>query len=229
MIESLVDPKPVACGLLEFQQPSISDAFDQLVSRGCRHIEVAPLLLFAAGHAKSDIPDIIAQCVQRHPGVTTSQSRPLSRHSAIVELAASRIATELSECDLDHTSLVLVGRGSYDPCAKSDMRVLSEVVARRLDLKHWETAFYAMAEPRLPDVLDQVAASPTIRRVVVYPHLLLQGRLYDAIDRQTNEAKERHPSTDFQLCGYLGPVDGVAHAVVDRAEESSRSSPGSIS
>ena len=73
-----------------------------------------------------------------------------------------------------------------------------------------------MAEPKLPEVLDHVAASPKVRTVIVQPHLLFQGRLYAAIDRQVGEANDRHSGVDFILGDYLGPVAAVADAIAHR-------------
>ena len=53
--------------LLEFQQPTIPEAWNRLVSQGVSEIRVAPLLLFAAGHAKQDIPDLVQKCQAETP------------------------------------------------------------------------------------------------------------------------------------------------------------------
>ena len=67
-----LNPQPVVSCLLEFQQPTIPQAWSQLVEQGVEHIDVAPLLLFAAGHAKQDIPQIIAECRRKNPGVSVA-------------------------------------------------------------------------------------------------------------------------------------------------------------
>ena len=212
------DPVPVESSLLEFQSPTIPEAWNALSAIGTTHVHVAPLLLFAAGHAKSDIPDVIDQCRRDAEDVTTDQSRPLSRHPSIVQLAAQRIREALQRADADpqRTVVVMVGRGSYDPCASADMRVLSEIVRTRMKLPHVRTAFYAMAEPRLPSVLHQVASSGRFDKILVYPHLLFHGRLYQAIVRQTEAAGDEFPAMNFQCTGYLGANELVADAIADR-------------
>ncbi len=85
-LAELLAPIPVEPALLEFQEPTIPQAWRSLVSRGVRHIHVAPLLLFAAGHAKDDIPDAINQCALQTPDISWDQTGPLSRHQAIVDL-----------------------------------------------------------------------------------------------------------------------------------------------
>jgi sirohydrochlorin cobaltochelatase len=216
LLKKELDPVPVAACLLEFQEPTIPQAWQQLVSAGTEHIHVAPLLLFAAGHAKQDIPELVKECQAKTPEITFEQSGPLSRHAAIVELLRSRIRSVSEPLDPATTALVMVGRGSHDPCAQADMRVLTELIARREKFASVTTAFYAMAQPRLPEILDRVAAQPRVSTVIVQPHLLFEGRLYQAIEKQVDEASERFPETRFHVAEYLGPNEGVVHAIRDR-------------
>ena len=211
-------PTPVVPCLLEFQEPTIPQAWQQLVDQGVERILVAPLLLFAAGHAKRDIPELIEQCRAALPHIETSQTGPLSRHPSVVDLLVKRIQSSASECDPSRTALVMVGRGSHDPCAQADMRVMTEVVARKLPYQVFTTGFYAMAEPKLPKVLDRVAQLPDVDHVIVQPHLLFQGRLFQAIERQVAEASGRHGQTKFVTSGYLGPTQQVADAIATRLQ-----------
>ncbi|TWU58801.1 Sirohydrochlorin cobaltochelatase [Rubripirellula tenax] len=217
-LSDLLSPIPVESALLEFQEPTIAQAWQSLVKCGVDRVHVAPLLLFAAGHAKDDIPSIIRQCQSETPSMVTDQSRPLSRHPELIDLVVQRLSTAVarSSADPDRTAVVMVGRGSHDPCAAADMRVLTEVVRRRVPMAHFETAFYAMATPRVPDVLDKVASSGRFDAVIVHPHLLFSGRLYGAIQKQSTEASSRHPGVRFIVSDYLGPDRRVAKAIAAR-------------
>lgn len=211
--------------LLELQPPTIEDGWNKLVDAGVSHIHVSPLLLFSAGHAKQDIPDAIASLTVHWPSVTFDFARPLSRHPGVVDLAVRRVSAELEQLDEDRSTVVLmVGRGSNDPCARSDMYFLSEVVHRRLTLgngnrrlKSVETAFYAMAQPRLTDVLLRIAGNRDVDQIVVYPHLLFEGRLNQAIHEQVRDVEARFPAKKFRVAMYLGPEEAIASGVWDRA------------
>lgn len=211
-------PLPVESSLLEFQSPTIAEGWQSLIDRGVGHVHVAPLLLFAAGHAKQDIPDAISECCRQTPAVTFDQARPLSRHPAMVELVVERLSAAIGRLnvDPDRVAVVMVGRGSYDPCAGADMRLLSEVVRVRVCTASVFTAFYAMATPKVPDMIDSVAASGRYDAIVVHPHLLFSGRLYDAIGKQTSEAATRHGAVEFVVSDYLGPDERVATAIAAR-------------
>ena len=101
------------------------------------------------------------------------------------------------------------------------MRLLSEVISRRITAEETFTAFYAMAEPKLVDVLERVGKSQRFDRVIVYPHLLFQGKLYEAIEGQMRAAAEKHSHVDWRLADYLYATgeDAIAAAVADRVEQ----------
>lgn len=219
-----LSPLPVAAGLLEFQSPTIDQAWNQLVAAGVDHIHVAPLLLFAAGHAREDIPAAIQRCQCATPTVTFDQALPLSRHGAVVELAVERVHTVRGEHECPAgdacrtTALLVVGRGSRDPCAQADLRVLAELIRCRLPAAHSWTAFYAMAQPRFGDVLTQLAADGRFTRIIVYPHLLFEGRIHQSILRQCRETAQRFPGVAVDCCRYLGPESQIAEALAARVE-----------
>lgn len=242
--DTLVEP----C-LLEFQQPTIDQAWQSLMRQGVWRVTVAPLLLFAAGHAKGDIPGEVAAAQGANPGsdnVQVHYARPISRQAAMVEAVRERLRETLRRPPADlmdraasdtaadrRTAIVMVGRGSRDVCASSDMRTLSEVAVRgriaesvpslarefQIPQDGLFTTFYAMAEPRLPDTLRRVAASGRFDRIVVHPHLLFAGRLYDAITAQTGHAAAEHPNVQFDVSSYLGPCESVATAIAARIRE----------
>jgi sirohydrochlorin cobaltochelatase len=218
LLANCLAPLPVEHALLEFQKPTISQAWDTLVARGVTHVHVAPLLLFAAGHAKQDIPNMLLDCQSKSPGIPFDQARPISRHPAMIELAHRRLSYTLSKstASAHRTAVVMVGRGNHDPCAQADMRVLAEVISRRVNVAHMTTAFYAMAHPRLPGVLDELASSTKFDTIVIQPHLLFEGRLFQAIVRQIEEASLRHPSIQWIHSDYLGPDPLVVAAIAGR-------------
>ncbi|MEM9585814.1 MAG: sirohydrochlorin chelatase [Planctomycetota bacterium] len=225
-LQHVMGKVPVAACLLEFQEPTIAQAWASLVDQGVTRIWAAPLLLFAAGHAKQDIPTILAECQRDSPEIVCQMARPLSRQRQLIALVLQRIHARLASggSTFESTALVMVGRGSYDPCAQADMRVLSTVIGSRLRIDQVETAFYAMAEPRLPTVLDSVASSVLARdsdrpQVLVQPHLLFDGRLYRSIQQQIEEAADRHPEVTFVLGDYLGPDRLVAEAIAARVRD----------
>src|SRR5260221_8077241 len=50
---------PVEFGYLEFATPIIRTGLDSLKAKGVTHVLAVPGMLFAAGHAKNDIPSVL--------------------------------------------------------------------------------------------------------------------------------------------------------------------------
>jgi sirohydrochlorin ferrochelatase len=59
----------VECAFLELAQPSIPDGIDCCVAEGASEVVVLPYFLSAGRHVAKDIPEIVAACRARHPGV----------------------------------------------------------------------------------------------------------------------------------------------------------------
>ena len=217
ILTKLLSPTPVVACLLEFQEPTIPQAWQTLVEQGVEHIHVAPLLLFAAGHAKQDIPALIQKCQSSTPTISFDQSRPISRHLDLVKLVQQRIQEQLdANIQPDETALLMVGRGSHDPCASADMKVLTEVIRRRFDFVKTRTAYYAMAQPALKEVLIEMAQDSSTKTVIVQPHLLFHGRLYEAIGRIVSEVAAEYSNKKFVLSSYLGPNIHIANSIAAR-------------
>jgi len=140
----------------------------------------------------------------------------------LVGLSLRRIdeVVDQASIDLKSAALVMVGRGSHDPCAQADMRVLTECVGRKRPFKVRNTAFYAMATPKLPETLDQIATSGEVVDVVVQPHILFEGSIHQSILTIVDDARKRHPGIRFWCSGYLGPEPELVGALVRRIEQS---------
>jgi len=211
-------PVAVEPCLLELQSPTIGEGWQRLVHRGVRRVLASPLLLFSAGHAKSDIPDALNRCLEKSEGMSWRESRALSRAPELLRLVLKRLDDSLNQIAGTEasTAVVMVGRGSFDPCAQADMKLLTHWVAGQRSAAIFKTAFYAMANPKLPDVLRDVAANDSIRTIVVQPHLLFEGNLYQSIISQVNEIEREFPAKQFIVSAYLGPEEEVSDAIVRR-------------
>jgi sirohydrochlorin ferrochelatase len=107
---------PVEHGFLEFARPVIRDGLDRLVARGVRHILAVPGMLFAAGHAKNDIPSVLNTYQAGHSGVRIEYGRELGLDPKMIRAAGARIAEALEaaggDVSVHETLLLVVGRGA---------------------------------------------------------------------------------------------------------------------
>jgi sirohydrochlorin ferrochelatase len=212
--ETIVEP----C-FLELAEPTIGEGMDRCVDRGAHEIVVSPLLLFAAGHAKRDIPQAVAAAAARHAGLAVRQSPHLGCHRRLLELSALRFAEAVGQLSADEaarTLLVMVGRGSRDPAATSEMAAFSRLRFEHERLGWLETCFIAMARPSLDEALAVVAAMP-FERIVIQPHLLFAGELSARVRDATEQAAIQWPERQWIAAAPLGPHPLLIQAVIEQA------------
>lgn len=216
-------PLPVEAAFLELAIPTIAEGFQRLVQRGVRQIVTAPLLLFAAGHAKQDIPQAVAAAASKHPGIPWRQAEHLGCHPTLLELSAARFRNALGAEGAEgiaagQCKLVVVGRGSRDPEALAETRRYAHLVSDQVGVLEVQVGFLAMAQPRLADVLSEVAvaAAPI---VIVQPHLLFHGELLQAVQAQVEEWRRQVPRKQWLIAEHLGAASQVVTAVVDRCRQ----------
>lgn len=77
---------------MELCEPTISQAFDDCVSKGATHIVVHPYFLAPGRHSTQDIPKMVKDAADRHPEVTYSVTEPLGVHNKIIEVILERSA-----------------------------------------------------------------------------------------------------------------------------------------
>lgn len=215
---------------LELVEPSISNAIDRLVEDGVTRILVAPLLLFAAGHAKRDVPEAVEGARQRYPSVSFAQADHLGCHTALMELSARRFSEAQSPRTAtasplpqptgqpERTLWVMVGRGSLDAEATAEFERFTQLRRAWTPIAEAWNAYLAMAKPTLREVLARAEAAE-YARVVVQPHLLFSGELLVTARELVRASAERAPDREWLWANHLGPAAQVAVAVVDRCRE----------
>jgi sirohydrochlorin ferrochelatase len=77
---------------MELAEPSIATAFTRCVQRGAERVVVFPYFLAPGRHWSSDIPALVAQAAQAHPGVDFLVTAPLGLHALILQVVEERIA-----------------------------------------------------------------------------------------------------------------------------------------
>lgn len=211
----LVPDDPVDGCFLEAAAPDILTAMENLAEDGLERVVAVPLLLFAAGHARHDIPAALQAAASR-TGLPVRQTDVLGWHPEILQLSARRFqAAAGPDYDPDSTCWLFVGRGSKDESATA---AFHEFARRRRELTpvaQVETAFLAMAEPRLEEVAKRIAAGP-YQRVIVQPHLLYPGSLLSRLREMVAVQELKGTRQQWILADCLGCDRGVARAVVDR-------------
>jgi sirohydrochlorin cobaltochelatase len=215
---------PVDHGYLEFANPVLHVGLDALRARGANQILAVPGMLFAAGHAKNDIPSVLNSWAALHPGAQVSYGRELGIDLKMLRAAGQRVREAL-EADgwregepLHDTLLVVVGRGSSDPDANSNVSKVTRMLWEGMGFGWAETAYSGVTFPLVEPALEHVTKLG-YRRIVVFPYFLFTGVLVKRIYAATDEVAAQHPNVRFLKAGYLNDHPLVIDTFVDRVRE----------
>ena len=214
---------PVDYGYLEFANPVIRNGLDNLRENGCDHILAVPGMLFAAMHAKNDIPTVLNTYAAEH-GVRIDYGRELGVDPRMIAAAAGRIEDALAEADKQgevprhETCLVVIGRGASDPDANSNVSKVARLLWEGMGFGWCEVGYSGVTFPLVEPCLEH-AAKLGYRRIVVFPYFLFTGVLIDRIYGFTDMVAERTPGTQFVKAGYLGDHPKVLETFAERVTE----------
>jgi sirohydrochlorin cobaltochelatase len=218
-----LDPLPVEHGYLEFARPILRDGLEALRQRGVRHILAIPAMLFAAGHAKNDIPSVL-NTYAAETGLRVDYGRELGVDLKMIQAAGARIreAVELADrqepVPLHDTLLVVVGRGSSDPDANSNVAKVTRMLVEGMGFGWGETVYSGVTFPLVEPGLRH-AVRLGYRRILVFPYFLFSGVLVSRIRQHTELVAADHPELEFLPVGYLGDHPQVLDTFAERVAE----------
>jgi len=213
---------PVEYGYLEFANPVIKDGLDKLRDQGCTHVLAVPGMLFAAGHAKNDIPSVLNTYQAQNPGMKITYGRELAVDTRMVRAAAARIqdAIDAAETDvpLHETLLMVVGRGASDPDANSNVTKIMRLLWEGFGFGWAETCYSGVTFPLVTPGLEH-ATKLGYKRIIVFPYFLFTGVLVQRIYNATDEVAAAYPGIEFLKAGYLNDHPQVIDTMADRVNE----------
>ncbi|ULL14000.1 sirohydrochlorin chelatase [Paenibacillus sp. H1-7] len=215
---------------LEFESPTIAQGIESCVRKGSTEVAVVPITLFSAGHAKIHIPAAIDEAKEKYPSVRFKYGRPIGVHEQVLDILASRLETagtanglELTsnmgaEPELEHTAILVVGRGSSDADANSDLFKISRLFWEKMKVKWVETAFIGVTAPLVDEGIERCLKLGA-RRVVILPYFLFTGVLIKRMEQMLEQFKEKYPEQQFVLADYFGFHPNLRHILRERALE----------
>ena len=209
-------------GFLEFATPVIRNGLDALREKGIRKVLAVPGMLFAAGHAKNDIPSVLNAYQAQNPGMSISYGRELGIDLKLIRAAGDRVEEALQKAGdritREKTLLMVVGRGSSDPDANSNVAKVTRMLWEGLGLGWAETAYSGVTFPLVEPGLEH-AARLGYKRIIVFPYFLFTGVLIKRIYHYTDIVAAKHPEIEFVKASYLNDHPLVLDAFAERVEE----------
>ncbi|TRX32206.1 sirohydrochlorin chelatase [Flavobacterium sp. ZT3R18] len=233
-------------GFLEFSHPVYAAAVERLYANGIREIIAIPAILFAGGHAKNDIPYEMNSLQSQYPDLKIRLGKHFGITPSILQLSKKLIeATEskLALLDRKEACLLVVGRGTSDPDANSDIAKMTRMLWEGMGFGFATTTYIGVTQPLLKDTLPLVNQLP-YKRVVVLPVFLFTGvllkkiytqvedfasnsdtefcytasfecdeLLLQTIDERIAEVEQGNPNMNCQLCKYRTQIIGFENEV----------------
>ena len=199
---------PVDYGYLEFARPVIRDGLDRLRERQVNRVLAVPGMLFAAGHAKNDIPSVLNTYQAGHDGLTISYGRELGIDTEAWCAQPGSAFSEALAAAGDHvprhdTVLVVVGRGASDPDANSNVAKVMRMLWEGMGFGWGETAYSGVTFPLVEPGPGACGAPglPPRGRVPLFP--VHRECWCNASMTTPMLVAARHPDIEFVKAPYL--------------------------
>jgi sirohydrochlorin cobaltochelatase len=212
---------PVEHGYLEFARPILRDGLDKLRMSGVKKIIAVPGMLFTAAHVKNDVASVVNTYAAqyRNEGLQLLYGKALGIDPKMLRAAAERIEEAEqaagSAVPRSETLLMVVGRGTSDPDANSDVAKVARMLWEGLGFGWGEACYSGVTFPLVTPALEH-AVRLGYRRIIVFPYFLFTGVLVDRIHTATDEVAKRFPEIEFVKAPYLNDHPLVIETFVER-------------
>jgi sirohydrochlorin cobaltochelatase len=212
----------VGSAFLEFARPTIREGLDALAAAGVTRVLAVPGMLFAAGHVKNDLPWELNSFAAENPAIAIEYGRDLAIDPKLLEAARDRLeAAERGaarQVDRADTLLLVVGRGTNDPDANSNIAKVARLLWEGMGYGWAEAAFSGVAHPRTDEGLAR-ALRLGFKRIIVFPYFLFTGVLVKRIYAAADAIAAVHPDVEIVKAPYLNDHPRVLDAIAERAAE----------
>jgi sirohydrochlorin cobaltochelatase len=98
-MRALAPDSLVLCAYLELTAPDLRTATQALLDQGASHITVWPMFLGVGRHVREDLPVLLTELRQRHPGITFSLQPAIGEHPNVLEAMAQTALNTLKSAD----------------------------------------------------------------------------------------------------------------------------------
>lgn len=223
MVRQLREKNPqqrIDAAFVELAEPGIQAALDRYADPAPKTIWIMPVLFFAAGHSKVEIPEIVNEARRRLPHVAFHYGAPLGIHPILLDIVHERVVAAEKTASLlpkEETAILLIGRGSSDPDANGDLHKIARLYWERYSYGWVESCFIGVTHPDLPTGLKRCIRLGA-RRIIAIPYFIFTGVLIKRIHRIVSEEQASHPGVEMVSGDYLGRHPALLTLIEERFE-----------
>lgn len=204
----------IEAAFLDLCDPLFGDCVTELVRAGYDAVVVVPLLLTAAFHAGTDVPQAIAVAAQRHPGLGISASPILGLDRSSFAVLDRRLDEALCGAGASAAAaLVLAAAGSSNPAANRAVANFAQQWGDSHNIP--AVAAYAAGTAPTTGAAIRELQSKGHRNIAVGSLFVAPGRLHDRAAKLALEAGA------IAVASPMGATVEVAGAILDRYDETS--------
>ena len=204
---------PVHVGFLELSDPPAARVLRELADTGAREVVVVPLMLFSAGHAKSDVPAVVVDARLEYPDARIHYARPLGVDHRLLALARRR----LEAAGALGMPLAVLARGTSDPDANAEAWRASRLLADMAETQRVATGFSGLTWPSVTGALEQLHRLGATS-IAVFSWFLATGVLLDTM-RADVAAFAQATGVEIHDAGHFGTEPELVGLVWNRVDE----------
>ena len=181
------------------------------------------MLTLLTGEEEQDLEGFLRRVREHHPDLRIRYARHFGITTEIVDGLQALIAhaerqSTPPQVGRTRTVVLVVGRGSSDPDANSDVCKLARILWEGSGLLSVETCFIGITHPRLPEGLQRCLLLQP-ERIIVLPYLLFTGVLVKRIGTMAREFAQVHPEVEVLLTDDIGELPVFMDLLFERERE----------
>lgn len=212
--------KQIDLAFIREAEPELNRVLDGYGGSAPETVWILPLLLFGAVHSKRDIPEAIREARKRHPQVDFRYGTPLGIHPGLLEILMERCrdASRGSKIPVEETALLVVGGGSSDPDANSDLYKVARLLWEQVRPGWVEASFAGVTQPGLPEGIRRCVQLGA-RQIIAIPYFIFSGALINRIERIASDCRDNYPGVEIRVARTLGRDPLLLELIEERFNE----------
>ncbi|MHB8481652.1 MAG: sirohydrochlorin chelatase [Nitrospiria bacterium] len=212
--------QPIDAAFVELAEPDMKTVLESYGDPVPKRVWVLPLLFFAAGHSKTEIPEVIREVRLKFPHVEFHYGSPLGIHPILLDIVHKRVLQaekKVSVQPKEETAILLVGRGSSDPDANGDLFKVSRLYWEQRRYGWVETCFIGVTRPDLPGGIKRCVQLGA-KRIIAIPYFIFTGVLIKRIQGIVHAHRDIFSGVEILMGDYLGRDPSLLTLIEERFE-----------